>query len=130
MAGLNGVSHPTLSGKWAASLAAGFPHLDLVFPYLVSGPQVAEYTALTHLALGLALVWLFPNVRQMLAAYKPTWEDIAGVQTPTATTQGPLLRQLSWRPTTRPAIAAGIVFFMSLLYMASNKTAEFLYFQF
>jgi alginate O-acetyltransferase complex protein AlgI len=76
----------------------------------------------------LALVWFFPNVRQMLITYKPTWEDMAGVKTPSLLLKGRFAYLLSWRLTTSHACILGLLFFFCTVSL--TKVSEFLYFQF
>jgi len=61
----------------------------------------------------LILVWLFPNVRQMLTFYKPAWEDIAAKQTPTFGQK--IAAWLIWQPTARHAWILGTLFFLCIL---------------
>jgi alginate O-acetyltransferase complex protein AlgI len=78
---------------------------------------------------GLALVWLFPNVRQMLISHKPTWEDLAGVRTPSAHQgKGRLVHLLTWQPGRWQAVALGLLFLGCL--DSFSKVSEFLYFRF
>jgi hypothetical protein len=76
--------------------------------------------------LGLALVWLAPNARQLLLTYKPAWEDIAEITTPAPQPASWLRLKLSL-PT---AFAGGIFFFVLLLALGASRVSEFLYFQF
>jgi D-alanyl-lipoteichoic acid acyltransferase DltB (MBOAT superfamily) len=66
-------------------------------------------------ALGLAIVWLFPNTQEILgqAGFSLT---------------GSRWQWLGWRPTLQWSVAIGCLFFLSLLYV--QNAATFLYFQF
>lgn len=77
---------------------------------------------------GLALVWYFPNVRQILQRYKPTWEDMADVKTPARMPQGRLATGVIWKPTLMRAWIVGILFVICVFSL--TKVSEFLYFQF
>ena len=100
MAGING-----LVEKWVPLREA----LKLIVPCLI-------------------LVWAFPNVRQMLITYKPSWEDMAAIKTPSRRLDGPIAKWLVWRPTRTFAIALVILFLWSVDNL--SKVSEFLYFRF
>ena len=127
MAGMNGVSLGP--SRRLAILGEQIPQLNLVFAGLTPNTGIDAYMAMTEIVFGLALVWLFPNVRQMLLRYKPAWEDFAGVRTPAGAGQGKIGHWLNWTLSAKYAIALGILLFLALLSM-SSKTSEFLYFQF
>ena len=74
------------------------------------------------------LVWLFPNVRQILINYKPSWEDMAGIKTLSPEPRGGPAIWLAWQPTRTHAIALGILFVWSVDHL--SKFSEFLYFRF
>lgn len=76
----------------------------------------------------LMLAWLFPNTRQMLIAYKPAWEDMVGIKTPTQTQQNRPARWLTWQPTRTHAIALAILFMFCIDRL--SRVSEFLYFRF
>lgn len=76
----------------------------------------------------LMIAWLFPNTRQMLIAYKPAWENIAGIKTPAQIPKNRLTRWLTWRPTRMHAIAFAILFIFCMDNL--SKVSEFLYFRF
>lgn len=76
----------------------------------------------------LALVWFFPNVRQMLMNYKPTWEDMAGVKAPSFLPRGRFAYWLSWRLTPNQGCILGLLFFLCAASL--TKVSEFLYFRF
>ncbi len=76
----------------------------------------------------LLLVWLFPNVRQIMRNYKPTWEDMAGKATPAPMPTGWVSRILMWRPSVTHALTIGVLFYVC--FISLTKISEFLYFQF
>ncbi len=127
MAGMNGVSLPP--SRRMEFLAEQVPHFDVAFAGLAPITGIAAHTAFTHIALGLAMVWLLPNVRQMLMLCKATWEDLAGVRTPAGAAQGKIGGWLKWKLSAIYAIATGVLFFVALLAV-SSKPSKFLYFQF
>lgn len=94
----------------------------------VMGKWVPVRESLKLLVPSLMLVWIFPNVRQMLLAYKPTWEDMVQVNTPAAQPQGRLARWLTWRPSSMHALAMAILFIWTVDSL--SKVSEFLYFRF
>ena len=75
-------------------------------------------------------VWIFPNVRQMFISFRPTWDDLpppratAG-RPPASTKVNP-----TWRLSTGHAVLCGMNFFVVLFSIGTNKTSEFIYFQF
>lgn len=76
----------------------------------------------------LMLAWTFPNVRQMMIAYKPTCEDVEGVKTPAALVRGRLTDWLYWKPGRARALGMAILFLWCLDSL--TKVSEFLYFRF
>lgn len=77
----------------------------------------------------LLLVWLFPNVGQIMRSYKPTWEDMTGKATPAPAPQGLIANFVAWKPKAIHQFLIGFLFFVSLSSM-TTKVSEFLYFQF
>jgi D-alanyl-lipoteichoic acid acyltransferase DltB (MBOAT superfamily) len=92
-----------------------------------SGALVSK-GAVRAIVVGLCLVWLFPNVRQMVQAFKPTWEDMAGVRTPAKSSEGRLARWLTWTPSRVHAVAMALLLIWCL--DSFSKVSEFLYFRF
>jgi alginate O-acetyltransferase complex protein AlgI len=70
---------------------------------------------------GLVIVWAFPNTQQILQRFKP-----AIAQTQWDHTEIP--PRFLWEPCATWALAAGLLFFFSLVYLQQPST--FLYFQF
>ena len=135
MVGLYGVSLPrALEGKlghyfsnynWVIYADTGFN----------IGLSIDSRKALLILSFGFAIVWLFPNLRQLFQSYRPTCEDMKEVnQAATLETLPNLwsrfLQNLQWQPTKLQAISYGILFFVLIAFMASAGKSEFLYFQF
>jgi len=126
MAGLNGVALPT---EWASKLlplSQQLPFLSFEFSSLTPISGVFGKSALFTIAVGLLIVWTLPNVCQSLRQYRPSWEDAAGIQTPSGNEMPILLR---WKMTPVYSAFIGILFFVCLLEL-SRKSSEFLYFQF
>jgi alginate O-acetyltransferase complex protein AlgI len=73
----------------------------------------------------LVVVWLLPNTRQLLAAYRPTWEDMAAQPTVHPQKSASWLR---WQPSAYHAWVVGGLFFLCVISL--NRVSEFLYFQF
>ena len=74
------------------------------------------------------LVWLFPNTRQMLLRYRPTWDDLAGDTSADSARPGWTHRLLLWRPSVLHAVAIAVVFIWSVDGL--TKVSQFLYFTF
>jgi len=129
MAGLNGVSLPHSLETKLASVVTQLPQIHFVFDGFVPAGGGSGSTALLSIFLGLALVWLFPNVRQIMRNYKPTWEDMAGKEAPALLSDGVITRWITWKPKAVYLFLIGFLFFVCLTSMTS-KVSEFLYFQF
>jgi len=129
MTGIHGVSLPTwLQGSQKIALAGEILHVDVVFMGVAPILHEDAGIALSSIFLTLLLVWLFPNVRQMLINYKPIWEDMADKPTPARAYSNRLTRMFIWRPTVGNALIYGLIFLACVFSL--NKTSEFLYFQF
>jgi alginate O-acetyltransferase complex protein AlgI len=128
MAGLNGVSLPPfLEGKFGH-------HNWIVFSGLTAITQINSADALTILSLGLMIVWILPNVRQLFHRYRPVFEDIE-INKQTAEESLPILpmhflRFSQWKPSKLQAASYGVLFFILIVSMLSVGKSEFLYFQF
>ncbi len=128
MAGMNGVSLPSSLETRLASALSNLPLISPVFEGMFPNTLLNTGNAIGSIAIGLALVWLFPNVRQIMRNYKPTWEDMAGKSTPAPLPQGMVARGLVWRPTIIRAWALSTIFLLCVFSL--TKVSEFLYFQF
>jgi len=80
--------------------------------------------------LGQLIVWYFPNVHQIMLTQKIVCEDLG--ERPTIKRPSSLgnLNWLIWKPNLKWAIILGILFFVIVLALASNKPSTFLYYQF
>jgi len=79
---------------------------------------------------GQLIVWYFPNVHQIMLTQKIVCEDLG--ERPTIKRPSSLgnLNWLIWKPNLQWAIILGILFFVIVLALASNKPSTFLYYQF
>ncbi len=107
MIGLGGVEF----GKMQFGLS--FPYVNIVMSEL----SLPSKTAMTWILLGLAIVWLAPNSQR-----------IVGMTTHSGDMLPP--KALLAKPTALCAFLFGMLFFVSMLTIASGKVSEFLYFQF
>ena len=131
MAGLNGVSLPPWLEARLGPLVLQYPQVvfDGVHP-LVANLNPGDAIAL--LALGLAMVWLTPNMHQIFLRYQPVCED--GHVAPPADLapqrawHHKLQHLLRWRPSPTRAWGIGALLVVSLMSM--DRVSEFLYFQF
>jgi len=85
---------------------------------------VPSREALKMIIPSLALAWTLPNVRQVLIRHKPTWEDMAGIKTPSSVSPG----RLTWKIDGMHATALALLFICCLNSL--TKVSEFLYFRF
>jgi len=123
MAGLNGLSLPVGLESGFGRLASHLSIFHVEFGGL--SPLVGDAgVPLLSVPLGFALVWCFPNIAQIFARYRPAWDQLATSGVPESPAR------VKWGPSRGWAVAIGVLFGISLLYMASNRTSEFIYFQF
>jgi len=78
----------------------------------------------------LLAVWIFPNIRQIFLRFKPTWDDLAPPRETAARSPEPARAYPTWRLSTGHAVLCGLIFFVVLFSIGTNKTSEFIYFQF
>ncbi|WP_295391969.1 MBOAT family protein [uncultured Thiodictyon sp.] len=128
MVGMNGIALPNALQARLSTLLEIVPHQQIAFTGLLPASNTVGVHALTFIAVGLALVWLFPNVHQIMRNYKPTWEDMANMPVSAALPRGYVTQLLTWRPITSHAVLIGLLFYACLISL--TKVSEFLYFQF
>jgi D-alanyl-lipoteichoic acid acyltransferase DltB (MBOAT superfamily) len=128
MAGMNGLSLPASLADRLEPALGKIPYLDVIFNGALPNTHLSTGGAIASIAFGYALVWLFPNVRQIMHRYKPTWDDVAGKPPVAAVRRGLTTTWPSWKPATVYAIPLGILFFACVVSL--TKVSEFLYFQF
>lgn len=128
MAGMNGLSVPSGFEGRLAVLVDRIPHLHLVFQGFAPATNRATIEWFFPLAAGLALVWLFPNLHQILMKYKPVWEDTVAKPIPAPMPNSKWASFLIWTPAKKMAVVLGVVFAVSILGITGSS--EFLYFQF
>ena len=129
MSGANGVSLPLEWWPRFAEAAARVPGVRVSFMGIAPVTAIAAPSAVAAIAGGLLLVWLFPNVRQMMAPFNPVWQDLAATSARRPSWPGWAAALAAWRLDRRHAVAAGVLLFMALMVM-SKQRSEFLYFQF
>jgi alginate O-acetyltransferase complex protein AlgI len=131
MSGGNGISLPAVLEGRLGWLAGESAWVDIVFvglaPALQGNPNDPLSAGFWFFA-ALVVIWLCPNVRQILAAYKPSWEDISGIRVPPGQPQGRIARWLIWRPTRIHAVAMALLLILSLDSLST--VSEFLYYRF
>jgi D-alanyl-lipoteichoic acid acyltransferase DltB (MBOAT superfamily) len=125
MAGGNGFSIPSSPFN---ELTLWIPAAESLFDGRVAVSRIALDAATSAIALGLAVCWFCPNVRQIMSGFKPVWEDLAEAPTTRSSTTGVAAAWL-WRLSPWHAVATGVLLFLALLAI-SDRPTEFLYFQF
>ena len=86
--------------------------------------------ALLLLALGQAIVWLLPNMHQIMCRYDIAVEDLDRKVNHAKQANNLASNWWVWRPTTLRAVSTGLLFFALIIAMATNKPSTFLYYQF
>jgi hypothetical protein len=129
MAGGNGMSLPVALEPHLAVLTAGIPAVTLVFDGVAPVTGMLSGRAILGVASGLALVWFFPNVRQIMSGFRPVWEDLAAPPATRPSMTRAEAPAAAWRLSLRHAVATGVLLFLALL-LISDRRSEFLYFQF
>jgi D-alanyl-lipoteichoic acid acyltransferase DltB (MBOAT superfamily) len=126
MSGMRGLSLSDSVGTHLGAYALKMEQANVVFSGLAPLSGVNPDKALILILLGLMVVWLLPNVSQLTARYRPTWESLqfsAGGET-----EGRLMKILAWRPGYWYALVLGMLFTWSVFSL--TQISEFLYFQF
>jgi alginate O-acetyltransferase complex protein AlgI len=122
MAGMRGISlSASLESLFDPDVARNF---NITFMGLFPNIEIKK-NAIRTIAVGLLIIWLFPNVREIMHKFKPTWDDFN-----TINTDSQLLNKswLSWKPSSFHAIVIAAIFYYS--FVSLTKVSEFLYFQF
>jgi D-alanyl-lipoteichoic acid acyltransferase DltB (MBOAT superfamily) len=128
MAGMNGLSLPASLADRLEPVIGKLPYLSVIFNGAFPNTHLSTGGAIASIAFGCTLVWFFPNVREIMLRYKPTWDDVAGKHPVEPASQGFVARRLNWQPSPVYAIPLGILFFACVVSL--TKVSEFLYFQF
>ncbi len=113
MLGVNGITLPQSLGPKLPAWVSKVSTFDGPTP--LTGLSFKEVAL--AVSIGLAIVWLLPNVQQWMSRYQPALNSVCCV----GASKG-------WKPTTKYALAAGAVFGIALLSL--NRVSTFLYFQF
>jgi len=126
MAGMKGISLPSSFESKLEFLSLG----SQIILYEGFSPitNVSIKKSAAFIMLGLAMVWLLPNMREMFSHYKSTWEDVSGKLAESQTSR--LTRIMIWKKTLITASFLGALFSVILIYMVAGNPSEFLYFQF
>lgn len=122
MLGLHGLSLPAQFDTNRVAFAQVTPWLTITNDGLLPISRLDTSSALLAVAGGLILVWGFPNVRQLMAGHRPSWNDMVEEQEHPA--------WLRWSPSRSWALTLGACLFVVLLAIGASKASEFLYFQF
>lgn len=132
MAGLNGVSLPNTMQSLLSQLPLDLSNIGVVFEGIVPNPAFTTnpLNALLLLALGQAIVWLLPNMHQIMCRYEIAVEDLDRKASHSKQANNLIAAWWIWRPTTLRAIGIGFLFFALIIAMATNKPSTFLYYQF
>lgn len=128
MAGLNGLSLPTSLEPHLSPLFQNHERITPLFGGMFPNTHLNTGQSIGSIAIGLALVWLFPNTRQIMRDHRPTWDDMAGKPTPAPIPKGLIARLAVWQPSVPLALAMGFLFYSCVISL--TKISEFLYFQF
>jgi hypothetical protein len=117
MSGVNGFALPPYLADVAASLVLVPILSDLGWPLPPLAPLVGV------LAVLLAVVWFAPNTQQIMGGYDRALDPYpAPLPAPVPSRR--------WRPSPALAALAGLICFLSLLGLLTERPSEFLYFQF
>jgi alginate O-acetyltransferase complex protein AlgI len=128
MAGLNGMSlHESMEPR-LMPLLMNIPHLSVTFGGFFTATHTDAGAAFSTIGVGLALVWLLPNVRQMLPNYKSIWQGMDRV----------ISQAISSHKLIRPAEPGGFVigvmffciFMLAIVNASRGGASEFIYFNF
>lgn len=123
MCGANGFSIPASPVN---VLTTWFPPASRLFDWRVPVTRMSLDAATLAVTVGLAVCWFCPNLRQIMAGFRPVWEDLGA---PARDAHHSRAGAWRWRLSPGRAAATGILLFAALLGI-STRSIEFLYFQF
>ena len=117
----------------ADNMAAALALLDAMRGHgeAIPAAWVPTREALKMVIVAAILVWLFPNTRQLLQHYQPTWDDVQICKSASGTGgvhTGVFARRMGWRPTGVHALVVAALFVWSVDGL--SKVSQFLYFTF
>ena len=132
MAGLNGVSFPATMQPLLSQLPVDLSSIGIVFEGIIPNPAFTTNPlhALLLLVLGQGIVWLLPNMHQIMCRYEIAVEDLDRKANHSKLANNLIAAWWIWRPSTLRAIGTGFLFFALIIAMATNKPSTFLYYQF
>jgi len=119
MTGVNGFSTPSYFAEAGNSMAVVAVLSEFEWIGRPTRLLVAMFWILVFF-----VVWLAPNTQQIMGCYNQALDPYPGAS------GRPVAPALRWRPTPTMAIAAALVFFISLVGLLTDRPSEFLYFQF
>lgn len=133
MVGMNGVSVHQSLAKYVAVFTQKM-HIGISFDGFAPLSLVQMHFGMLQIFIGLCLVFFFPNTCQIVQYLSPTLKDVKDSVSRSFTlnesTQTQLLRFIEWRPNKLQGALYGVLFFILLVFLASERKSEFLYFQF
>jgi alginate O-acetyltransferase complex protein AlgI len=132
MVGLNGLSLPVTLQPFLNALPFNLSKFTLVFDGLIPlssftpNPLVAVFL----LVIGHAIVWLMPNMPQIMSSYEIALGYIVQTKKRLLDERQWMFRHALWRLTSFRAFSLGLLFFLIVIAMATDKPSTFLYYQF
>jgi alginate O-acetyltransferase complex protein AlgI len=134
MFGQNGISLPETIKPIFSFISSGIHGVGISFDGIFQNKLFNQphWYILAFLVTGHAIVWLLPNIHEIMSNHKICCEDLDVRPTKKIkqTASYSWHQKLIWRPTFLWASSLGMLFFATLLAMASNKPSSFLYYQF
>ena len=127
MAGLQGISLPEHLPKIFSTTFASLPWLDVSYDGFFHVQKSKPSKVFQHLLIGLLIVWVLPNVRQIMHSAKPVWDDLT-VKSKLDSISVSGKSRIYWKPKQTYAFVIGVLFFYCLTSL--SQKSEFLYFQF
>jgi alginate O-acetyltransferase complex protein AlgI len=130
--GLNGISLPLTAQSYLSYLPIDLAALGVTFQGMVPNQTLtmSPLLALLFIAVGQAIVWLLPNMHQIMSRYDIVVEDLAPKSKKMLAALAQTPKWWVWHPTMTGAVLIGLLFFSLIITMATNKPSTFLYYQF
>jgi uncharacterized membrane protein YciS (DUF1049 family) len=129
--GLNGISLPLTAQSYLSYLPIDLAALGVTFQGMVPNQTLTmnPLLALLFIAVGQAIVWLLPNMHQIMSRYDIVVEDLAPKSKKMLAALAQAPKWWVWHPTMTGAVLIGLLFFSLIITMATNKPSTFLYYQ-